>query len=386
MTSEAGQEVVEGYLVLADISGYTAFLTGTELEHSHAIVRELTTLIRETLTPPMQFVKLEGDAVFCFAPRDAVPNGELLMELAESCYFDFTSRLLNMTRSTTCTCDACAEIGSLDLKFVAHYGTFIVERDEDGRIDLAGPDVILVHRMLKNSVVERGGPESYAFFTGPCATCGASQMALPTHTERYENFGEIEGFVQDLAAVAAARRERERVRITDDDADWVSSYIVDAPPAVCWQYFVDPEKRFRHMGLVETGIEFHRTEAGRLATGASSHCAHGEGGDALREYLDWRPYEYFTCRLSPLETPGVDEPITVDMYETFEFNALDGGRTEHRWLVRAIDRSPEGMQAFRDATALMREITTQPWWGDQLRGPVAQDIEMYGMGGAADDA
>lgn len=57
---------LEGYLLLADISGYTAFLTGTELEHAQAIIHELTSLIRERLTPPMRFVKLEGDAVFCY--------------------------------------------------------------------------------------------------------------------------------------------------------------------------------------------------------------------------------------------------------------------------------------------------------------------------------
>jgi len=45
----------EGYLLLADISGYTQFLTGTELEHAQAIVRELTTLVHERLVPPMHF-------------------------------------------------------------------------------------------------------------------------------------------------------------------------------------------------------------------------------------------------------------------------------------------------------------------------------------------
>ena len=128
---QVDEGVVEGYLLLADISGYTEFLTGTELEHAHAIVTELTKLIRASLVPPMRFVKLEGDAVFCFAPREAFPNGELLVELVESCYYDFTSRLLNMVRSTTCPCDACREIGGLDLKFVAHFGSFIVDRDED---------------------------------------------------------------------------------------------------------------------------------------------------------------------------------------------------------------------------------------------------------------
>lgn len=71
---------MNGYLLLADISGYTAFLTGTELEHSHAIV---TKLIRSTLVPPLRFVKLEGDAVFCFADADAFPNAEQLVELVE---------------------------------------------------------------------------------------------------------------------------------------------------------------------------------------------------------------------------------------------------------------------------------------------------------------
>ncbi len=34
-----------GYLVLADISGYTSFLAKTELEHAHEILTELLNLI-----------------------------------------------------------------------------------------------------------------------------------------------------------------------------------------------------------------------------------------------------------------------------------------------------------------------------------------------------
>ena len=131
--------------MLADISGYTAFLTGTELEHANAIVHELTTLIRERLAPPMRFVKLEGDAVFCYADGASFADGERLVELIESCYFDFSNRLLDMKRETTCRCEACAAIGSLDLKFVAHHGGYVIEPEGD-REDLAGPDVILAHR------------------------------------------------------------------------------------------------------------------------------------------------------------------------------------------------------------------------------------------------
>src|SRR2546422_11252686 len=102
----------EGYLLLADISGYTEFLTGTELEHAHEIIRELTTLIRERLAPPMRFVKLEGDAVFCYGDGATFRDGERLVELIESCYFDYSNRLLDMTRATPCRCAAFATHGS----------------------------------------------------------------------------------------------------------------------------------------------------------------------------------------------------------------------------------------------------------------------------------
>jgi Protein of unknown function (DUF2652) len=375
---EIDEGVVEGYLLLADISGYTTFLTSTELEHSHAIVTELTKLIRAALSPPMQFVKLEGDAVFCFAPQAAFPSGELLVELVESCYFDFTNRLLNMTRSTTCTCDACRAIGGLDLKFVVHKGTFIVDRDEDGRLDLAGPDVILVHRLLKNTIIEQGGPSSYGFFTRACLTGVSTEFRLPAHEESITSFAPVIGVVEDLAAVAARRREAQVVRLSDDDADVVFSYIVDAPPAVCWQYWVEPGKRLRHTGATETGVEFKPNSEGRVATGASSHCAHGVGGDGLREYLDWRPYEYFTCHLSRVEAEGV-EHIFVDSLETCEFIDLGDGRTEHRWLLRADDRTPEGISAFEETIALLKEFSTDPSWGDHLRGPIAEDAAMYGL-------
>src|SRR2546425_10840527 len=102
----------EGHLLLADISGYTEFLTGTELEHAHEIIRELTALIRERLAPPMRFVKREGDAVFCYANAETFRDGERLVELIEACYFDFSKRLLGIGRAAASPCKAWAPVGS----------------------------------------------------------------------------------------------------------------------------------------------------------------------------------------------------------------------------------------------------------------------------------
>jgi hypothetical protein len=89
----------------------------------------------------------------------------------------------------------------------------------------------------------------------------------------------------------------------------------------------------------------------------------------------------------PCETPGRSQcrrarrPVRafVEGLETYEFIDLGDGRTEHRWLRRADDRTPEGIRAFEEAFASMKEFAADPSWGDQLRGPLAEDAAMYGL-------
>ena len=57
-----------GYLVLGDLSGFTAFMGGTELEHSHEIVGELLELLVERVSPLLTLASLDGGAVPAFAP------------------------------------------------------------------------------------------------------------------------------------------------------------------------------------------------------------------------------------------------------------------------------------------------------------------------------
>ena len=367
MTEQDEQQAQQGYLLLADISGYTAFLTGTELEHSHAIIRELTKLIRERLAPPMRFVKLEGDAVFCYADAGAFADGERFVELIEVCYFDFSNRLLDMTRATTCRCDACKAIPTLGLKFVTHFGTFMVERD-DGREDLAGPDVILVHRLLKNTISDAGGPQAYAFFTEACMKRLPPSFNLPQHSEVYESFGETRGGVHDLMPVVEEMREARREYIGADDADIDVSFEVPVPPNIVWQYFVDPEKRLRWQ-TVQTSFKNQLNANGRMGVGSSSHCAHGPGvGDGLDEYLDWRPFSYLTCRFTPL--PNGTEAMPPAM-ETYEFIPLEDGGTSVHWRIRLLDRGPEVRQRFEITAGAIRADT--PAGGVRLMKAIKED-------------
>lgn len=357
MTS--GYRSQQGYLVLADISGYTAFLTGTEIEHAQGIIQELTTLIRERLTPPMRFVKLEGDAVFCYAPDAAFSDGERLVELLEVCYVDFSNRLLNMARAATCHCTACASIDTLGLKFVAHYGGYVIEQDGD-RQDLAGADVILVHRLLKNSIVEDLGLPAYAFFTVPCVEKLPTAFELPVHAETYESFGEISGGVHDLEPVLRESRASHREYVSSAEADSEVSFDVPAPPAVVWGYIVDASQRWRweRGPMHKHPDEDERNARGRNGIGGTSHCTHALGG-AMREVVDWRPYNYVTQRGRMRYLGGF--VMAGRMTETIELTPTEDGGTRVHYRTRLTDRGALSKLASAPARFTLKRIAVREW-------------------------
>lgn len=323
----------EGYLVLADIAGYTAFLTGTELEHAQSIIEELVALIRTRLVPPLRFVKVEGDAVFCYADSSALADGERLIELLEVCYFAFSNLLFNMVRATTCRCAACAAIDSLDLKFIAHYGTYVTA-DGAGE-DLAGPDVILLHRLLKNSITEGTGIRPYVYFTDACLERLPRSFSLPRHAETYEAFGETSGGVYDLAPVLREMREARREYVAAGEADHEVSVSIPHPPAVVWQYLVDPVQRLLWACvMLNKNPDVEQPNArGRHGVGAKSHCNHGPI-EGHREIIDWRPFDYFTTR-GRAQFRGHLLPARP-LIETFELVPLGEGGTCLTWRSRLI--------------------------------------------------
>ena len=352
-----GYQAHEGYLLLADISGYTAFLTGTELSHSQAIVHELTTLLHARLAPPMRFVKVEGDAVFCYAESDEFSDPERFVELIEVCYFDFANRLFNMAQSTTCPCAACGAIGSLDLKFLAHYGSFVIQH-EPGGDDLAGPDVIQVHRLLKNTISDGDGPKAYAFFTDACLERVPWIKQLPKHGELDKTFGEITGRVHDLTPVLSAMRETRREYVTSEEADLESSVEVPVPPVVAWKYWVEPRERQRWAcrQFSKDPDRVTKNARGRVGEGATTHCNHGPGTWSW-EFTDWRPYDYFSSRTSSAPAPGrlIGQKPQL---QTVEFLATESGGTRIVHRIRLINRGRISLLTYR----LQRRLIAAPFW------------------------
>lgn len=282
-----------GCLLLADISGYTEYMGGTELMHAQDVVADLLETIVGTVEPIFTLSKLEGDAAFAYA-NQATISPTMVLDTVESAYFAFQKRLRDILHSTTCGCNACIRIPDLDLKFFIHDGEFVIRhiaRNEE----LAGPDVILVHRLMKGSSGDQVDKRAYAVYTKATLDAMAmdpSILGFIPHIETYDDIGEIEVFIQDLESRWAFEKERNRDYITSAEAVFEKTIETSAPPALVWDHLTDPSKRVEWQQHV-TGVNPQST--GAHGMGTMNHCMHGE--DVTIEHVaDWRPFNYITTR------------------------------------------------------------------------------------------
>ena len=110
--------IEDGALVLADISGFTAFVTATELEHGPPIIAELLGEVMRQLSPPLEIQAVEGDAVFALGPDRALVPPALLLDVLEDAFAAFRSRQRELAADESCSCRACRSVESLDLRFM----------------------------------------------------------------------------------------------------------------------------------------------------------------------------------------------------------------------------------------------------------------------------
>lgn len=280
-------------LCIADISGYTDYLTGVELDHAQDVLIDLLTTVVEPLRPTFRVAKLEGDAVFLYAPVDAI-DGSVLLDRVEGSYFNFQRRLLSIRQASTCECDACVRIPELDLKLVVHHGSMI-RHEVLGNEELIGPDVIVVHRLLKNRIVDDLDILAYALLTDACVAATALQpelLGMSRYEESYDGVGSVGGWVHDLRRAWAIEHQRNRVYVGSQDAVWsMERFIPGVPAAHVWEWVTTPALRENW----EVGLEVTETPAdgGRRGVGTATHCAHGEAV-IMNEVLDWRPPNYMT--------------------------------------------------------------------------------------------
>ena len=172
-------------ILIPDISGYTQFLTKTELSHSTHIINELLQVVADSVQPKFTLAEIEGDALLTYA-KGRVSLQELESICADA-FKNFHYFLKVIERDSVCRCGACNNASHLTLKFVVHYGRF-----EEVKIaqftKLSGPDMIIAHRLMKNGVPS----QEYMLVTDDCALDMAeSGFEWETGRDHYDLIGAV---------------------------------------------------------------------------------------------------------------------------------------------------------------------------------------------------
>lgn len=331
-------------LVIADISGYTGYLAGVELDHAQDILADLIDTIVGALCPPFQLSKLEGDAAFVYLAAPEF-DGSHLQDTIESVYFAFRRRQRDIKQASICECDACRLIPTLDLKFIAHCGQ-IAKQMMSGQEELIGRDVILIHRLLKNNVEPELGRHAYVLYTDAFAQrTGIKPQAqgLVEHHETVDIIGDVRCWLRDLEATWQEQEARKRIEITAAEAIATFTTDVDAPRQTTWEFLTAPGHRVMWTAG-STGVE-EDVANGRRGAGTVNHCMHGKDV-IIEEVLDWQPFDYLTRRIQVFDTG-----VTLTLTHALSDRENGGTRIE----VRIAAPAPEQMERFAQLGPMMQQ-------------------------------
>jgi hypothetical protein len=330
--------------LIADISGYTGYLADVELDHAQDILADLVGAVVTALRPDFRLAKLEGDAAFMAMVGETV-DGSMLLDTIERCYFGFRRRRRDVRQATSCECNACVRIPDLDLKFVVHHGQAIQQKVA-GRQELLGSDVIVVHRLLKNGVVEQLGIDAYALISQACIDASdldPAALGMREHVETYDRIGDVQTWVHDLDRRWAEEEARERAFVAPEDSILIVSVPTDVPPQVAWEFVTRPGQRMSWQPWV-TEVTVAGATGGRRGPGSANHCMHGKDA-VVEEILDWRPYDYVTDR-TVLDTPTGP----IKLLHTVEFEPAAAGTTIHfRYAAPKTRREKDLMRVIGPA-------------------------------------
>ena len=311
-------EARKGFLVVADISGYTRFLADTELEHANGILKDLFDAIVPVFENSVEISNFMGDAIFAHNDDMTILNSQYMLDFSKDVYNSFADKKELININTSCVCSACKHMKELDLKLFVHYGEYI-NQSLQGRQELAGSDVNSLFRLMKNDVVEKTNIEPYLLVTQQALDAMAlTDYAQNKHTlsQSYEHVGEIQFVVDDLSKHWKMHREAKRYYIEPDDKllfDEISIEI-NASAQLAFLIYTKPEWRQRVMHADK--MEIFNNQSATLGEGTSFHCHHGDVVFKM-EITDWQTSHYVSLKHML--------PFGLFMRETTEFIKKDKG-------------------------------------------------------------
>jgi len=149
----------QALIFIPDISGFTQFVSDTEISHSKHIIQELLEILIDTNLIGLEVSEIEGDAILFYRFGNA-PSSELLLKQVKEMYTRFHLHLKKYESHRICNCGACRTANNLTIKFIAHYGDISMNSVKQYK-KLFGKELIVAHRLLKNDIESN----EYSLFT-----------------------------------------------------------------------------------------------------------------------------------------------------------------------------------------------------------------------------
>tara|TARA_B100000963_G_scaffold225323_1_gene196505 strand:+ start:340 stop:1038 length:699 start_codon:yes stop_codon:yes gene_type:complete len=192
----------KGFLLIADISGFTDFIKIHDMRskpiigksiaafwagHAEQLIKDLIETIITVFEPVMILNKIEGDAAFFYLEEEnSKEQASQIIDCMQLAQKKFREKLSALQYVQACPCDPCQQSKDLRLKIVVHRGEFKISQIREF-IELAGQDVIFVHRLLKNSIRS----DEYWLFSENFKNLLEPEFvsSLELHKEKVESFG-----------------------------------------------------------------------------------------------------------------------------------------------------------------------------------------------------
>lgn len=238
-------------ILIPDISGYTEFLTKTELVHSSHIINELLEAILAANSGEFVLSEVEGDALLLYHKGKPI-EADALVGQCLSMFESFHKQLKIIERDSVCQCGACKTASNLSLKFVAHHGT-VQEIKVLQFTKCSGLDMVVAHRLMKNRVPS----DEYILATHSCFDFSSLKqspgaLAWQRSSDQYPAIGSIEYQYATLDGVKKTIADPPpRISPVIELGDDSVAVEIDGPMLEVHQVVIDLDQRTRWLSAVE---------------------------------------------------------------------------------------------------------------------------------------
>lgn len=134
-------------IFIPDMNGFTGYISKTDIRVTKKVIPALLETIIDANEMDMSMAEIQGDAILFYKIGEP-PTPSQLVAQSKHIFHSFGQKLEELSKNFPETPISLPD--SLGIKIVVHYGKIGLAKIR-GNIKLIGQDVIIAHRLLKNS-------------------------------------------------------------------------------------------------------------------------------------------------------------------------------------------------------------------------------------------